>query len=295
MTKEVLPLGTKFTLGPTITDEQKLFLDKWGYLHFEQVATQEEVSTLLSEMKRIEAMFYEQKTKKVNGVPVFYGRQVDGSPLAQRLPFTSTFSEFIRNFVRDSRFEPIRLLFDPDARVGDEEKDGVVMNQYINIPGSIYRKLGWHNDALRDVFYGRVPDRMLNVGIHLDDITEQDGGLRLIPGTQNIGLLKMAFGKAHFVSHGKHKNEITVETKAGDLTVHDGRMWHRVAQSQNRGNPSFRRTMFVPYVTGPYEPKDENSKTAGYHHLGAFTRFMRNSVPRRKRPIGSLDSVYSGS
>ena len=285
MSEQNLPLDTTFELGETITPEQTAFLDTWGFLHFRGVAKPEEVETLLSEMKRIEELFYDEKRKKVNGVPIFYGRNLDGNPLAQRLPFTSTFSPFIRNFVRDDRFEPIRLLFDGDARVGDEEKDGVVMNQYINIPGSIYRRLGWHNDALRDVFYGRVPDRMLNVGLHLDQITEADGGLRLIPGTQNIGLFKMAFGKAHFVWHRRNKNEIVVETQPGDLTVHDGRMWHRVARSSQKGAPSLRRTMYVPYVTGPYEPKNEKSKTAGYHHLGAFSRFMRNAIPRKKRPV----------
>jgi hypothetical protein len=33
--------------------------------------------------------------------------------------------------------------------------------------------------------------------------------------------------------------------------------------------------MYVPYLTGPYEPKDENSKTPLYHYLGKFMRALK--------------------
>ena len=35
---------------------------------------------------------------------------------------------------------------------------------------------------------------------------------------------------------------------AGDLTVHDGRLWHRVALSPYVGEKSRRRVMYVPVV-----------------------------------------------
>jgi hypothetical protein len=66
-----------------------------------------------------------------------------------------------------------------------------------------------------------------------------------------------------------------VETKPGDLTVHDGRLWHRVARSAKTGSASIRRSMYVPYLTGPYEPKGKRSKVPLYHHLG---RLMRSFV-----------------
>jgi len=37
--------------------------------------------------------------------------------------------------------------------------------------------MGWHTNALRDVFLGRKIMPMLNVGIHLDDQEPCNGGL----------------------------------------------------------------------------------------------------------------------
>ena len=111
-----------------------------------------------------------------------------------------------------------------------------------------------------------------------DDITADDGGLRLIPGTHTQGFRDMCFRKRYFFDHSEDNAEICVETKAGDLTVHDGRLWHRVARSKRSGSARLRRSMFVPYLTGPYEPKDETASTPPYHTLGQAIRRVRDSA-----------------
>ena len=105
----------------------------------------------------------------------------------------------IRAFVRAPRFEPLRRLVAEDARIGDDEKDGVVVNRYLNAPGSISPRLGWHTDGLRDLFYLRMPQAMLNVGLHLDACPAENGGLRLIPGSHRQGFASMCLRKAYFV------------------------------------------------------------------------------------------------
>jgi hypothetical protein len=84
--------------------------------------------------------------------------------------------------------------------------------------------------------------------------------------------------KAYFISHDEDENEIVVETKAGDLTIHDGRLWHRVAPSIKSPGATLRRTMYVPYLTGPYEPKTESARTPPYHHLGRISRGVRSRM-----------------
>ncbi len=148
----VLPVTTKFTLGDVITDEQRRFLDHYGFLHFKGVATPEEVEMLRSEQDRIQSEWVAEERASVYGIPLFWGKGADGKPAVQRMPFTSVFSPFIRSFVRDERFLPIQSLVGKDVRVGDEEKDGVVMNRYVNVPGSVYPRLGWHTDGLRDLW-----------------------------------------------------------------------------------------------------------------------------------------------
>ncbi len=279
--RPVLPVESRFRLGATITPEQQAFLDEYGFLHFEGVASPEEVAMICSEVDRVARSWLAEGRKKVFGIPVFYGRGPDGERWVQRLAFTSCFSDAIKGFVRDPRFEPIRRLIGEDARVGDREKDGVVVNRYVNVEGSAYARLGWHTDGLRDLFYLRMPDQMLNVGLHLDDCPARMGGLRLIPGTHKQGFFKMCFYKPYFVSHKADPDEICVETRAGDLTIHDGRLWHRVERSPLTGAASIRRSMYVPYLTGPEERKSEESRTPGYHYLGVALRGLRGLRWRR--------------
>lgn len=267
-----LPLTTRFTLGPAITPEQRAFLAEHGFLVFDQVARPDEIAMLIEEMERIQAQWLAEKRTRVFGIPLFFGKDHEGKPFLQRLAFTSVFSERIRAFVRDPRFAPILDLIGKDARVGDAEKDGVVINRFMNVPGSVYPRLGWHTDGLRDLFYGRMPQEMLNIGLHLDRCTADNGGLRLIPGSHRQGFWSMCFRKPYFISHAPDPAEVCVETMPGDLTVHDGRLWHRVAQSPHTGLASLRRSMYLPYLTGPYEPKSDESPTPAYHRVAEWLR-----------------------
>lgn len=276
------PIDTRFTLGPEITETQKRFLEVYGFLHFSKVASLEEIQMLRDERDRIEQMWFDQGLTQSHGIPLIFGRDGDGKRIIHRTPFTSKYSEKISAFVNDKRFEPVKGLVGPDCRVGEHEKDGVVINRYVNVPGNPYSKLGWHTDGLRDLFYLRMPQQMLNFGIHFDRITEREGGLRLIPGSHTQGFWDMLTRKLYFISHKADPNEITVETEPGDLTVHDGRLWHRVQQSPDDGNISERRSMYVPFLSGPYEPKDEHAKTPSYHHLFKAVNNTRNRLQARR-------------
>jgi hypothetical protein len=271
-----LPLATRFTLGAEITAEQRGFLDRHGFILFGRVATPDEVDMLGTEIERVEAQWLAEGRQRVFGIPLFVGRDHTDRAFIQRLAFASVFSEPIRTFIHDRRFLPILVLIGSGARVGDREKDGVVINRYLNVPGSVHPRLGWHTDGLRDLFYGRMPQPMLNIGLHLDYCTKANGGLRLIPGSHTQGFLSMCFRKAYFVSHRADPAEHCVETEPGDLTVHDGRLWHRVARSTQSGAASLRRSMYLPYLTGPYEPKSEDSPTPAYHRVGEWLRKRRS-------------------
>jgi ectoine hydroxylase-related dioxygenase (phytanoyl-CoA dioxygenase family) len=270
-----MPLDTRFQLGDTITPEQLAFLDKHGFLIFEGVASETEVALILEEMERIQREWVAEERKTVNGIPLFCGTGPDGQKIIQRMPFTSCFSAVVKTFVRDPRFEPIRKMIHEDARIGDEEKDGVVFNRYVNVPGSVYPRLGWHTDGLRDLFYFRKPKRMLNVGLHFTRCTEESGGLRLIPGSHKQGFFSFCFKKAYFISHKPDPKEIAVETRPGDLTIHDGRLWHRVQASPHTGEKSWRYSMYLPYLTDAYQPKTEKSKMPLYHHITRFGIWLK--------------------
>lgn len=282
-----LPLGTRFRLRDTITPVQYAFLQEHGFIVFARVATLEEVQTILSEIDRVEEKLLDEKIDKICGVPVWFGTGPDGQPWLQRMGFSSYYSPWLEQFVTDARFEPIRRLIGEDARIGTREKDGVVFNRYINLPGSLRPDLAWHTDALRDVFYnGTMPGPMLNVGLHFDRITPEDGGLRVIPGTHTQSAWSTLFHKIHFVTNDDDPREVAVETWPGDLTVHDGRMWHRVKSSPHTGPRSLRRSMYVPYLVDPYQPKDENTGTKAYMRLFDRVMKVKGWVGRRRARRG---------
>jgi hypothetical protein len=82
----------------------------------------------------------------------------------------------------------------------------------------------------------------------------------------------MLFRKAHFINNEVDSEEVAVIPKAGDLTIHDGRLWHRVAKSSVIGEESRRRVIYIPIVTGKYEPKNENSPTQLYQRFAGLVK-----------------------
>ena len=272
-----LPLATRFQLGKELTPIQRAFFDKHGFIVFAQVATAAEIDALDLAVRGIQDRWLAEGRKKVFGIPLFVGRDHEGQPFIQRFAFTSCFSDVLRDFVLDARFEPVRRLVGEDARVGHREKDGLVVNRNLNVPGTQYKSLGWHTDGLRDLFYLRQIGPQLNVGFHFDKTTKATGGLRILPGTHKQGIWKTLTHKPYFVDNTPDPAEIAVETMPGDLTVHDGRAWHRVEPSPFVGPESLRRTMYVPYLTDAYQPKDESSKTPPYHYLGMAARRVKRA------------------
>ncbi len=132
--------------------------------------------------------------------------------------------------------------------------------------------MGWHVDGLRDIFYGQKISPMLNVGIHLSNLSLREGGLRIIPGTHRQDLYNLLFRKFHFLNTKPDADEVAVIPKAGDLTIHDGRLWHRVAKSSVAGEASRRRVIYIPIIAGKYVPKNEASPTLLYQRLAGWVK-----------------------
>lgn len=258
-----------FELGNQLTKEQLDFFDKHGVIIFRNFIPKETVQLYLSELARIEKEWISENREKVNGIPVKFGKDMEGNKTIQRFCFTSQFSNPLHELLKDDRLKALIAFLHPyDGRIGENEKDGLVANNYLNTPNSSFTQMGWHTDSPRDLFLGQKIMPMLNVGIHLDTCLFENGGLRVIPGTHKQNMLKLLFGKKYFIDNNDDDKEIGFDINAGDLTVHDGRTWHRVKQSPLIGEPSRRRVMYIPIITGKYKPKDENSKTPFYHKLG---------------------------
>ena len=257
----------KFSLGESLTEEQITFFDRNGFIHFRAVAPVDEVKSIIDSTEEIQNKWIKNGIKKINGVPIKFGHDENGQEIVHRFPFTSQYSEPVHNFVLSKRVQSLQVLLPQGSRIAENEKDGVIVNHYVNTSNSNFRQMGWHTDSMRDIFYGKKIMPMLNVGLYLDDSSSDKGGLRIIPGTHKQNLFSMLFKKAYFMNNEEDKKEVLVDAKAGDMVVHDGRIWHRVAISPHLGAASRRRVMYIPVILGKYMPKSEESTTPFYHHF----------------------------
>lgn len=255
-----------FVFNGAITEEQLCFFKANGFIHFKHFISTEDVDVALSELAKIQYYLLTNKITKINGVPLKYGLDENGNTMIQRLAFTSKYSAAITNILNQEKFKALTNFLGNDARMALNEKDGLVVNHYLNNKGSRFTQMGWHTDAIRDLFYGSKISPMLNVGIHLDD-TNDNGMLKVLPGTHEQNLFNTLFRKRYFISNNADKNEVSIEVEAGDLTIHDGRIWHRMEPSKKTGANSRRRVMYFPIITGPYKPKHENSPTPFYQRF----------------------------
>ncbi|AUX40584.1 phytanoyl-CoA dioxygenase [Sorangium cellulosum] len=256
-----------FELGDALTAEQRAFLDTHGFIRFKGFAGRDTVRSLIEEVEDIDRRLVREGRTHVNGVPLLFGVRKDGSRYIQRMVFASLFGERLGAFLRDDRFRAVLDVAGPGYRIAERERDGLVINHYRHEEGSTYQRLGWHTDSLRDVFYLEKPRRYLNVGFYLDDSPLSKGGVRLLPSSHEQGLFSMLTRKAYFLDHRPDPEEYALEAEAGDLTIHDGRIWHRVAQATATGDASQRRVMYLPLMTGPLKPKHEGSPTPLYFRL----------------------------
>jgi ectoine hydroxylase-related dioxygenase (phytanoyl-CoA dioxygenase family) len=264
----------KYTLGKEITPEQKAFFDRNGFIHFRGFLSPAEVEEIKNQLAEMDQRIVAEKRTIVNGIPIKFGVDEFGKTIVQRMPFTSKFCSAVHQVINSERMKPIIGLIE-NGRLGEFEKDGVVFSHYVNTLDSKYKTLGWHTDSLREVAYLEKIRPMLNVGIHLDPNPLTNGGLRLIPGTHTQNLFSFFFKKLYFFDTDADPREVPVETEPGDLTVHDGRMWHRVESSPVKGTNSHRRVMYFPVLCGPYKPKTENSPTPYYFRLMAGIKHFK--------------------
>jgi ectoine hydroxylase-related dioxygenase (phytanoyl-CoA dioxygenase family) len=259
-----------FELGEKLTEEQLHYFDKHGVIIFRNFNSKDTVRLFIDEVTRVEKEWLADGREKVNGVPLKFGKDAEGNKMIQRLCFLSLHSKPLHELLEDPRLKALlSLLYPYEGRIAENEKDGLILNHYIKHKDSAFTQMGWHTDSPRDLFLGQKIMPMLNVGIHLDDCPFENGGLRVLPGTHKQGIIKLLFAKKYFIDNNADPKEVGFDINAGDLTVHDGRIWHRAQQSPHVGEASRRRVMYVPIITGKYMPKHESSKTPFYHRFAS--------------------------
>lgn len=264
----------KFRLIDKIEPEHLAFYDKYGFIHFENFFDKNFLHDIWDSIAKAHKYIIDNNIDKINGIPVKFGFDEKGNKIVQRLPFTNKVVAEVGEMYAGEKFNLLQALIpNYESRLGINEKDGAVCNYFVNVENSTYKQMGWHTDVLRDFLMGKKVLPMINVGIYFDDSGEVNGGLRIIPGTHKQSLPSMLFRKMQILDNKEDPNEILVTAKVGDLVLHDGRLWHRVARSPNVGEKSRRRVMYIPLICGKQEHKTDESKTPFYHKVNKFIQY----------------------
>src|SRR5688572_704340 len=100
----------RFEFSSPLTRTHIDFFEEYGFLHFKNFITRETVDLFKREMKKIEGKWIEGNVDKVNGVPIKYGYDVDGSKIVQRFAFSSQYSDVLHEFLQDPRFQALYPL-----------------------------------------------------------------------------------------------------------------------------------------------------------------------------------------
>ncbi|MBL7715737.1 MAG: phytanoyl-CoA dioxygenase family protein [Bdellovibrionales bacterium] len=278
-----LDVQTKFTLGTHITDEQHAFYQKYGFVIFKSAYSMEEVQKIRDGIVEATETITAQGREFINGVPVKYGMNNQGKILPQRTPFMNLLNTKVNEMVSHPRLKPL-LEFIPGSRFGLQERDGVVINHYIAGAKSKFKKLGWHTDSIRDLFYFEKVRPMLNVGLHIYPSSLEQGGLRIIPGTHKGGLLSLFFRRGYIFDNAPDPQELIVSVEPGDVTIHDGRMWHRAA-GPTVAVKGERKSLYFPILCGPVRKKSSESSVPFY------LRFMSGLKPPKPETQEAMSNV----
>src|SRR5882757_1843541 len=102
-----------FHLGQNLTATHLQYFHKHGIIQFKNFIDKDTLGLFLREIKGAEQHLLSNGITKVNGIPLKFGHDTDGSPLIQRIAFTSHYSPVLKEFLKDRRLQALtRLLGD---------------------------------------------------------------------------------------------------------------------------------------------------------------------------------------
>ena len=106
-----------FSVEKSLNKEQKDFFREYGFLHFKNFIDKATVQLFIKESERIQQQWIKDDVKMVYGVPIKYGKDIDGSTIVQRFAFVNIYSDIFSDFLKDPRLESLFELIGADVDV----------------------------------------------------------------------------------------------------------------------------------------------------------------------------------
>jgi len=255
----------KFIFNKKNTADYRNYLNKEGFIHFKGFFDNSETELISTQFKAIYELVSENSIERVLGIPVVYSNNSKRYPV--RVPFCN---HLIDDFLKLENFDWMKtihnLMDKSQLRYATSENLGMVCTHY-RIGSGEMSKQGWHTDSMRSWYFTTRKDAFYNVGIHLDKVSLEQGGLRVLAGSHNKSLFYRMFKHGYYFDNSEDKNEIAIETEPGDLTIHNGRIWHRVASIENNQADNERRVIYMNLISGKINERNDDSPPPLYMAL----------------------------
>ena len=227
-----------------LTEQQHAFFDAFGYLHFKQVFSTDEITDITREADRIWA---EDAARHPDQTHQSMGGFIEESPLLFQLP------------VDDRIYGVIESLLQPGFVYGNSEGNKGSFNEE-NVHN-------WHCDRVGeyDLNYMRI-----KVMIYLTPTTREEGALRVMPGSHRaplhqamvpVNAQKNHSSDAIFGMPGWELPGYALESQPGDVVFFNHYLFHAVY-----GKTSTRRYIALKFADKPVE--EGHFKSLKRHHQG---------------------------
>ncbi len=203
-----------------LTQEQKDFYAENGYLMVENAVTPEQLAKLRAITARlIDASRHVNESNEVYDLDKGHGPD---SPRLTRIKIPHKQDPYFWEVLRNSAMtEVLNDLLGPDTTINTSKLN-------TKAPGG-GAAVEWHQDW---AFYPHTNDDLLAFGLMLEDVTEDNGPLLVVPGTHKEPLLDHTvngvFAGAINPDDPRFEKDkiVTLTGKAGSMTIHHVRLLH---------------------------------------------------------------------
>ena len=128
----------KFIFKDGINQAHLDFYEKYGFIHFKEFFTATQIKNTLEAIESLQNDWISKGLEKVNGIPIKYGKDENGKKVIHRFAFASLHNEYLHNFIQDPRIDALKYFIGSESRIAENEKDGLVINHYVNTGESNY-------------------------------------------------------------------------------------------------------------------------------------------------------------
>jgi phytanoyl-CoA hydroxylase len=221
-----------FRFSGSVTEEQRAFYDRHGFVVYRNVFDADDVELINSDARRLEAdTLAGLIPAEHRDVVLIPSQNEQGQTSLQRLPYFTLHCQKTRELVEQRGLDALGpgLLGRPTWRFEDSI-DGAVW-QMKRRKNSSYNALDWHLDFPHD----HPVSPLVNVGIYLNAATTQNGCLVVVPGSHR-------FPAGRIESVG-----LPVTVEAGDVICHANNILHHSGPVLD---DTSRATLYLYYAAG---------------------------------------------